>query len=208
MFCLKKMKKKQLEMLLQKIPKFQKAKPELEQYLTPAPIAADVLFTAAQYGDIENKIVVDLGCGTGIFSIGAYFCGAAQVVGFDIDCDCINQARDYAFGNNYNVNFMIERVRNVNTVCDTVIMNPPFGAQKSNIRADRAFIEKGFQISAVIYFLCLSKTIPFIEKMVSALNGKIDLKKDYIFKMKHTFDFHEKKSQDFDVSLLRILTKK
>ena len=208
LFSLKKMKKKQLEMLLQKIPGFNKPKPNLEQYLTPAPIAADLLFTAAQYGDIENKIVVDLGCGTGIFSIGAYLCGAAQVVGFDIDCDCINQARTYAFENKINVNFMIEQVRNVSTVCDTVIMNPPFGAQKGNIRADRAFIEKGFQISAVIYFLCLTKTVPFIEKMVSALNGKVDLKKNYVFKMKHTFDFHEKESQDFDVSLLRILTKK
>jgi putative methylase len=202
------MKQKELEIMLQKIPEFNSPKPQLEQYLTPAPIAADLLFTATQYGDIENKIVVDLGCGTGIFSVGAYLCGAAQVVGFDIDCDCINQARDYAFENNLNLNFMIERVRNVNTVCDTVIMNPPFGAQKSNIRADRAFVEKGFQISAVIYFLCLSKTVPFIEKMVSSLGGEIDFKKDYVFRMKHTFEFHEKKSQNFDVTLLRIPTKK
>ena len=69
------MKQKELEMLLQKIPEFNSPKPNLEQYLTPAPIAADLLFTAAQYGDIENKIVVDLGCGTGIFSFGAYLCG-------------------------------------------------------------------------------------------------------------------------------------
>ena len=202
------MKQKELEIKLQKIPEFFSPKPDLEQYLTPAPIAADLLFTAAQYGDIENKIVADLGCGTGIFSVGAYLCGAAQVVGFDIDCDCINQARNYVFENNFNVNFVLERIKNVNIVCDTAIMNPPFGAQKGNIRADRAFIEKGFQISSVMYFLCLSKTVDFIEKMVSALQGEIDFKKDYSFRMKKTYDFHEKKAQNFDVSLLRILTKK
>ena len=40
------MKKKELEMILQKIPTFEKPSPELEQYLTPAGIAADIIFTA------------------------------------------------------------------------------------------------------------------------------------------------------------------
>jgi len=61
------MKKKELEILLQKVPSFEKPVPHFEQYLTPASIAADIIFTAHQFGDIENKTVIDLGCGTGIF---------------------------------------------------------------------------------------------------------------------------------------------
>jgi len=200
------MKQKELEMLLQKVPKFNSPKPELEQYLTPAPIAADILYTAVKFGDIQGKIVADLGCGTGIFSYGAYLCGASQVVGFDVDCECIDQARDFACKNNYNINYVINEIRRVNIVCDTVIMNPPFGAQKSNIKADREFILKGFEIAGVIYSIHLTKTIPFIEKLVSALESEIDFTKEYKFPIKHTFDFHEKKSVNYDVTLVRINT--
>jgi len=200
------MKQKELEMLLQKVPKFNSPKPELEQYLTPAPIAADILYTAAKFGDIQDKIVADLGCGTGIFSYGAYLCGASQVVGFDVDCDCIDQARDFTIKNNYDINFVINEIRNVYVVCDTVIMNPPFGAQKSNLQADREFILKGFEIAAVIYSLHLTKTVPFIEKMVSSLESKIDFRKNYKFPIKHTFDFHNKEKVEYDVTLLRIDT--
>ena len=86
-------------------------------------------------------------------------------------------------------------------------MNPPFGAQKSNRWADRAFIEKGFEISKVIYSLHLSKTIPFIEKLISALNGEITYKKEYLFPIKHTYFFHKKKSENVDITLLRTITK-
>jgi putative methylase len=201
------MKQKELEILLQKIPGFKEPKPMLEQYLTPANIAAEIIFTALKYGDIENKIVVDLGCGTGIFSLGAYLCGADKVVGIDVDKECIDQARNYAFENDLNINFIIDEVKNVNIVCDTIIMNPPFGAQKSNLKADRVFIEKGFEIASVIYSLHQTKTVSFIEKMISALNGEISYRKDYVFPIKHTFDFHDKKTKNFDITLLRILTK-
>jgi putative methylase len=202
------MKKKKLEMLLQQIPSFQDPKPELEQYITPAEIAADIIYIAFQFEDIKNKKVVDLGCGTGIFSVGSCIAGAKEVIGFDVDKNAIKIAKEFANKNNLEIKYIAEDVENINSFFDTSITNPPFGAQKSNIRADRKFIEKGFQISKVIYSLHLSKTVAFIEKMILSLNGEIDFKKKYVFRMKHTFDFHSKKAQDFNVTLLRILTKK
>ena len=202
------MKKKELEILLQKIPPFEKPIPNLEQYVTPADIASDMLFIAYQFGDIENKTVLDLGCGTGIFSIGAALIGAKKVIGIDIDENCIRTAKKYAKENNQKITFITKDVVDVDTKCDTVVMNPPFGAQKSNKKADRKFIEKGFETAAVIYSLHLSKTIPFIEKMVSSLRGEISYYKNYNFPIKHTYDFHEKKRVDYEVSLFRILTKK
>jgi len=201
------MKKKELEIFLQKTPDFEKPKPGLEQYITPAGIVADIIFIAFQMGDIENKIVLDLGCGTGIFSIGACIAGANKVTGIDLDKDAIKLAKKFADENKFKIDFIVQDIRDVNVSCDTVFMNPPFGAQKSNINADRRFIEKAFEKANVIYSLHLTKTVPFIEKMVSSLKGNIDFTKNYSFPIKHSQSFHSKKVVFFDVTLLRILTK-
>ena len=199
------MKKKELEILLQKVPSFDKPSPNLEQYLTPADIAADIIFIAHQFGDIENKTVLDLGCGTGIFSVGAALTGAKKVVGVDIDKNCIENAREYAEKNDLEITFLVQDVRDVKIKCDTVIMNPPFGAQKSNQKADRKFIEKGFEITHVIYSIHLAKTVPFVKKLVSSLGGNIDYSKDYVFPIKWMYEFHEKKVINYDVTMLRII---
>ena len=201
------MKQKELEIILQKVPNYERPNPFIEQYMTPADIAADIIFTAYRFGDIQDKKVVDLGCGTGIFAFGAKLANAKEVIGIDIDEESIKIAKKYAEQNNENIQFITKDVKDVDIKCDTIIMNPPFGAQKSNQWADRPFIEKGFQIAKVIYSLHLSKTIDFIEKMVYSLNGKIEYYKKYDFLIKHSFSFHTKKSLKFDVTLLRILTK-
>lgn len=202
------MKKKELEIFLQSIPDFEEPKPNLEQYITPAEIASDIIFTAAQLGDIENKIILDLGCGTGMFSVAAYLAGARRVIGVDIDEKAINQAKQFAKKNKLNIEFIKSDIKDITLKCDTIIMNPPFGAQKSNIKADRKFIEKAFELGNVIYSLHLSKTIPFIYKMIHSLNGEIVFSKKYILRMKQSLKFHEKKIKNFDVTLLRIITKK
>jgi len=202
------MKKKELEMLLQKVPIYEYPNPFIEQYITPAHIASDIIFTAFGFGDIKDKKVIDLGCGTGIFSFGAKITNAKEVIGIDIDEKVIEIAKDFAKKNNVEIQYFVKNVKDFENECDTVLMNPPFGAQKSNRRADRGFIEKAFEISKVIYSLHLSKTIEFIEKMVAALEGEISFSKNYIFPIKHTYFFHKKKSVDCNVTLLRILTRK
>ena len=201
------MKKKELEIYLQKTPYFEKPKISLEQYLTSADIAADIIFIAFQMGDIKNKIILDLGCGTGIFSVGAYITGAKKVIGIDIDKDAIKTAKRFADENKLKIDFIVKDIEDIDILCDTIIMNPPFGAQKSNIYADRRFIEKAFEKANVIYSLHLTKTIPFIEKMVSSLKGNIDLTKNYNFPIKYSQYFHAKKVVFYEVTLLRILTK-
>ena len=202
------MKKKELEIILQQVPTYERPNPFIEQYMTPSNIAADIIFIAFGFGDIQDKKVIDLGCGTGIFAFGAKLTNAKEVIGIDIDKQSIEIAQKYAKQINENIQFISKDVKDVDIKCDTVIMNPPFGAQKSNRWADRGFIEKGFEISKVIYSLHLTKTIPFIEKMVSSLNGEINYKKNYLFPIKHTYIFHKKKIEYVDISLLRILTKR
>ena len=206
-YILDKMKKKELEIILQKVPEYENPIPELEQYITPAGIAADIIFIAYQFGDIKDKVVIDLGCGTGIFSIGVAIAGAKEVYGVDIDNNSIKIAKRYANKINKKINFINQDVKDVKINCDTVIMNPPFGAQKSDRKADRKFIEKGFEIASVLYSIHLSKTVPFIEKMVSSMKGKISYSKDYVFPIKYIYEFHKKRVINYDVTMLRIITK-
>lgn len=196
------MKKKELEIALQKIPAVENPSPSLEQYHTPADIAADIIFNA--YDDIYEKEVVDLGCGTGIFSIGAALMGAKKVVGIDIDSHAIKIAQEEAkkFGLE-NVSFMVEDVRDVTIKGNVVIMNPPFGSQLGNRNADRIFLEKGMEIAPVVYSLHLKSTLPFIKILVNSLGGEITYSKDYAFPIKRLFPFHKKKVEIYEVSLLR-----
>ena len=200
------MKQRQLEILLQKVPQPTVPVPHLEQYMTTAPIAADIIFTAYHWGDIENKTVIDLGCGTGIFSVGAIYMGAKKVLGFDIDKNVITAAKNYATTNKLPITYTTKDVTTVDTTCDTILMNPPFGAQKSNTKADRKFLEKAFEISTVIYSLHLKKTIFFLEKMIQALKGEITYQKEYTYPIKWMFKFHTKEVVNYDVTLLRIIT--
>lgn len=44
----------------------------------------------SNFGDIEDKIVADLGSGCGILSIGSFLLGAAYTIGFELDKDAID----------------------------------------------------------------------------------------------------------------------
>ena len=68
---------RRLEMELERLEGFERPTPRLEQYGTPAPVAARLLHHAAMQGAIEGRRVVDLGCGTGILGCGAALLGAA-----------------------------------------------------------------------------------------------------------------------------------
>ena len=61
-----------LEQVLQQIPNFSDPIPSLEQYNTPADTAATLLHMVAySFHDLYEKLILDLGCGTGRLSIGS-----------------------------------------------------------------------------------------------------------------------------------------
>lgn len=71
------MKLKKFVALLQSVSDFEEPQFQLEQYRTTPEIAAHMLYTIHQtYDDIENKLVADLGCGTGMLGIAAAALGA------------------------------------------------------------------------------------------------------------------------------------
>ena len=194
------MKKKDLEMLLQTVPPFDNPKANLEQYSTPSVIASDVVFMAYAGGDIADKVVADLGCGTGILAIGAGKLGAKRVIGVDLDVNAITQAQANAKFMGVEIEFMNLDVTEFNEKVDTVIMNPPFGSQKRN--ADRPFLDIAMKVSDAVYSIHMSDTVDFLAKYVSDRGFYVDYQKRYKFEIPHMFSFHTKAKKCFDVSLL------
>ena len=204
------MRRKHLEMFLQQVPPIKGPKPNLEQYNTPAILAADILFMAYQAGEIEGKVIGDLGCGSGIFAIGAAILGAKAVRGYDIDESVVAQARENSKALlPKNVEQPIFEPRDVSKIeerFDVVFQNPPFGAQSPG--ADVPFIEAAIRCSKIVYSIHNSNTEDFLNKKITQLGATVTYRFKDRIAIPHTFEFHTKEKQDIEVIILKIASKK
>ena len=201
---MKDIKKKDLEIKLEQVDPHPNPDLDLEQYKTPSDLAADILFTAFINGHIKDKIVIDLGCGTGILSLGAGLLGAQSVKGFDIDEESIEVADELAekWGLSSRVSFEKKDIRRLQIQCDTVVMNPPFGSQ--NKGADLPFLKKAFEISDHVYTIHNFKTLDYLRDFISNSDHEIFLERGYELTIKRTFDFHTKESENIAVVIFGI----
>lgn len=196
------MKQSELERFLQRVPPHPSPMASLEQYMTPAPVAAATLFFAAQTGDIIGKRVGDLGCGTGILAIGAGVLAAASVVAIDIDRASVEVGRSFSEAEGLDIGWQVGDIDDFHGELDTVVMNPPFGAQKRH--ADRPFLEKAFECAGTVYSFHMAATWQFVEREAQAAGFTMTHKNKYEFVIKHLFDFHRKEKSQIDVVLMRM----
>lgn len=196
------MKKKDLEIALEKVAPFANPDPRLEQYPTPATIAADIVFNAYSQGDIEGMKVLDLGCGTGMFSIAAAMMGAGMVVGYDISDSALKIARENADRFGMDITFNKSDIRDVNEGADTVLMNPPFGSQKRN--ADRPFLDKALESAERVYSIHMANTLDFIKTYAEEKGRALVSYKIYKYVIPHTFSFHTKEKQTVEIAAVLI----
>ncbi len=197
------MKKRELEIILQALPSFPSPRPELEQYATPAVIAADMLFEALARGDVQGRRVLDLGCGAGPLGIGAALLGAEHVTGLDSDPSALAQALANAARAGVEVEYIQSDVLDARGAWDTVIMNPPFGAQRRG--ADRPFLSTAMRCAPVIYSLHLSQTEAFVERFARRSGYTAEPLKRYKLGIPYMFEFCSKAKKEVDVTLFRIL---
>jgi putative methylase len=207
---LAKIKRKDLEIFLQQLDPISSPKLALEQYPTPARVAANILWLAGiEHFDIANARVVDLGCGAGILAIGAAYLGAKEAIGIDIDFSLVKLAAKNS------------RKATVEHSChwlcmdindcylkpvDTVIMNPPFGMRKESQTRDRFFVKKALEFSSVVYSVLpyAEKTRVFYQKYLKGLNAKIDTIIQTDFEIWQQFAFHSKRKHVIKTDLYRI----
>jgi putative methylase len=197
--------KSQLAIQLSKLSSFVVPNLKAEQYATDTEIAADILWNAYMNGDIANKTIADLGCGTGILGIGALLLGAKKVLFVENDATALATAAKNLGDTNINNSLykLIEAdIRNADIHTDTIIMNPPFGTKAAH--ADRAFLLKALMTAPVIYSIHKTSTRPFVEAFVKDNNARITHIYRYDLPLKRTQAFHKRNIHRIDVSCFRL----
>lgn len=206
------MDKKQLEIILSQLKGNPDPKVELEQYTIPGELAAQIINTARMSGDIENKVILDLGCGTGRLAIGSILMGAKKVIGVDLDKKVLDIAKDNLkiaekitnkkFSKN--VKFVCQDVSDLKEKADTIIQNPPFGIQK--LHADRIFLIKALECGKRIYSLhrYYKKSREFLTGLTEKNGGKVEKIIKFKFRIPYMFRFHKKPHISYEVDLFII----
>ncbi|MBY9007687.1 MAG: methyltransferase [Candidatus Lokiarchaeota archaeon] len=214
-----KIRKKDLINIIQNVESFINPKIQLEQYAIDAICAVDIIFFAGfEFDDIEDKMILDLGSGTGKLSIASAFLKAHTILSIDIDIDALNiLKRNISSLNLENIIFPLgcnlenlELRKNIlpKDLKLTTIMNPPFGVQKEH--ADKMFLKKAFSISHVIYSIHVASKK--VQKFVSNYANQHDWKVDYILPynmvLDKIFPFHTKLKKKINVDVYRIIKRK
>jgi putative methylase len=194
----------ELERRLQLVPPPPKARAELEQYRTPARVATDLLVLADKDGAIRDRNVLDLGCGTGIFAIGAALLGARLATGIDVDADAVAMAREtaQAAGVATTTSFVVGDVaawRADPGVYDTVLMNPPFGAQAANRHADRVFLARAWESvkdrRGAVWFLAQERTVGFLAGYARELGATLEQVAAWDYPLEATMAHHQEEAR-------------
>ncbi len=176
-------------------------RPGLEQYPTPAGIAADVAYIALAKGDLSGRRVLDLGCGNGVLAIAAALMGASEVSGVDVDPEALDVARRNARKARVDVLWRVADARDLRGTFDTILMNPPFGSQRRH--ADLPFVDQGLRLGRVLYSFHNAKTEAFIRRRFERLGARVTDSVRYEFPLLRSFPFHREDVKDVPVVLLR-----
>nr|MCK4929541.1 methyltransferase [Nanoarchaeota archaeon] len=202
------MTKKELSILLSKLKVFEKPVIKLEQYSTDPEIAGETLWFALMQGDVKDKVIADLGSGTGILGLGAILLGAKKAFLVDIDTKAIelgigNKAfLEKETGLKLNAAFCAGDVNVFDEKVDVVIMNPPFGTKNEKI--DTIFLFKAMNIADVIYSFHKASTKDYIDKLVKDNGFETTHYKEYDFPIKMSMPMHKKRIERIRVGLWRI----
>ncbi|MFX1559443.1 MAG: METTL5 family protein [Promethearchaeota archaeon] len=206
------MRLRDLEIALESIQRLDEYSVSLEQYPTPAPIVASVLYAAEmEHNDITNRTVFDLGCGDGIFAIGAALLGANKVIGIDAQSKALkaSQMNSRLLGIEDSVDWILGDVSSLQLRCpiDTVVSNPPFGVK--NRGADLRFLKTAISIADVIYSMHLAgdKNRAFLSKEIEQLGAAVTQLETFQFPIGRLFEYHKKSKHLVDVDLYRICVK-
>lgn len=188
---------------------FTDPQPAREQYQTPADIAAHLVHTAALQGDIEEQLVIDLGCGTGILALGAALRGASRVVGLDADPAALSTARrnESDIDPPAPVSWLQgdgARPPLCTGEAATVLMNPPFGAQTGNEHADRRFLDAASRIATTSYSIHNDGSRSFVESFAADNGGDVTHAFQVSFEVPATFEFHTESSRTLATEVFRI----
>jgi putative methylase len=210
--------KKELISIIQNTKTYKNPKVKLEQYTIDALCAVDfVFFAGIEFNDIQNKLIFDLGAGTGRLSLTSAFLQPNYIISIDLDIQALLilmqnvkelQLEKLILPICCDVKYFPIKVQKL---CKkykiTTIMNPPFGVQKA--KADRSFLKCAMSFSDVIYSIHLAnkKVQKFIENFIHKFGWKIDYILPYTMILEREFTFHTQKRKEIKVDIYRFIKK-
>lgn len=202
------MSKKEVCILLSKLKVFEGPDVRLEQYPTDSEIAGEALWFAFMQGDIEKRVVADLGSGTGILGLGALLLGAKKAFLVDIDTNAMGLAManqeflEKETGKKLCACFSAGDINVFDEKADVVIMNPPFGTK--NEKADTMFLMKAMNLANTIYSFHKASTKDYIDRLVADNGFTTTHYKEYDFPLKQSMEHHKRRVEKIKVGLWRI----
>lgn len=225
---------KSLGCILSKLDHIKGVNRGLEQYQTPSEVASEIIWNAMLNRDITDNIIYDLGCGNGIFGIGALLTGAAYCVFLELDVATVelckrnlNQFSEIFKSNN---EYIIIN-ENVNEFKDKIKLDDfefenkdEFGIEEQfgtiekvkkvvlmnppfgtkRVHADREFLVKAFEFADVIYSLHMKSTVGFLDAVSTDNNFKITHRWEYDFGIKRSHEMHKKDYHEVPVICVRM----
>ena len=188
------------------IPTFETPKVFLEQYSLPSDLISLILVISKN--DLIDKNVVDLGCGTGRFTIPIAKFFANRVFGVDSDLKTMNQIHKIVKKYDHNVDLLntsIEFIEtfNWNILFQTTIMNPPFGTKRRGI--DQVFLRKALNYSDVVISIhkTSKKSRTLWKRIAKSYEKHIEILLTIDFPIERSFHFHQKESHNVKVDIIR-----
>ncbi|MEF8774240.1 MAG: METTL5 family protein [Halobacteriales archaeon] len=203
------MDKGELERRLSSLSGFASPRVELEQYPTPAWLAAHLIHLVDLQSDLAGRLVVDLGAGTGLLALAAATRRPRAVVGVERDPDALRVARENerALAPATPVHWVrtdATRPPLSDSSGATVLMNPPFGAQRGHEHADRAFLGAAADVAGVSYSIHNEGSRSFVESFAGDEGGDVTHAFAAKFELDRQFPFHDRDRQIVDVEVFRI----
>jgi len=194
----KSMTKRQLAISLSKLDVFSSPNISMEQYPTDSNIAAEVLWFADLIGDIEDKIIADLGAGTGILGIGCLIMGAKKVIFIEKDATAVEVLKkNLELLKHKNYEIINDDIDAFNDKVELVVQNPPFGTKETH--ADTIFLDKATQVSKTIYTFHKAETKDYINKYISDKGFRTTNYFEFDFPLKKSMKQHKKKVEKIRV---------
>ncbi|MCG1002818.1 MULTISPECIES: METTL5 family protein [Halobacterium] len=199
--------KRALEQRLSAVDGFDDPSAALEQYPTPADLAAHFLHLADLHGDLAGRTVADLGTGTGMLALGAATRNPERVLAVERDPDALAVARENEprVEPSVAVDWLLgDATRPPLASVDTVVMNPPFGAQRGSEHADRAFLATAADIAGVSYSIHNAGSQSFVESFAADEGGEVTHAFAAELDVAQQFEFHTSEREVLDVEAFRI----